>query len=112
MPDQTTKWGVVATIKAPAQDVLRFAAYHLDLGAHRLFIYLDEPNPEAYAPLKNHSKVRVFSCDDAFWKGGNASVRRSISSARRPMRNTPITARMWTGWRISTLMNSSGRINR
>ena len=63
-----TTWGLVATIKAPAREILDFAAHHLDLGAHRLFIYLDAPNPEAQAALKAHPKIRVFSCDDGHWR--------------------------------------------
>jgi hypothetical protein len=61
-------WGLVATIKAPAEDILRFAAHHLDLGAHRLHIFLDEPNPVAHAALKAHPKCRVFTCDAAYWR--------------------------------------------
>jgi hypothetical protein len=30
-------------------NVLRFAAYHLEAGAHSLFIYLDGPESNAYA---------------------------------------------------------------
>lgn len=62
------KWGLVSTIKAPAPDILNFAAYHLDLGAHRLFIYLDDPDPVAFAALKAHPKIRVKTCDPAYWK--------------------------------------------
>jgi len=62
-----TKWGLVATIKAPATEILDFAAYHLDRGAHRLYLYLDEPNPQAYPTLKAHPKIRVTTCDDAYW---------------------------------------------
>ena len=61
------KWGLVSTIKAPATQILNFAAYHLDAGAHRLFIYLDSPCPEAHKFLKNHPKIRVIECDDAYW---------------------------------------------
>ena len=61
------KWGVVSTIKAPAKDILTFAAHHLDLGAHRVFIYLDEDNPDAFAALKAHPKCRVIVCDEAYW---------------------------------------------
>ncbi|WP_415402597.1 glycosyltransferase family 2 protein [Tateyamaria sp. SN3-11] len=63
-----TTWGLTATILAPAPEILRFAAYHLELGAHRLYIYLDDDNPDAYAPLKAHPKVRVQVCDTAHWK--------------------------------------------
>lgn len=63
-----TTWGLVATIRAPAVDILRFAAYHLDQGAHRLYIYLDDDNPTAFTALKAHSKIRVQTCDAAYWK--------------------------------------------
>ena len=63
-----TTWGLVSTILAPTPEVLRFAAYHLEQGAHRLYIYLDAPNPETYAALKAHPKIRVQTCDAAWWE--------------------------------------------
>lgn len=63
-----TTWGLSATVLAPARDTLRFAAYHLEQGAHRLYIYLDEANEEAYKPLKAHPKIRVTTCNAAHWK--------------------------------------------
>ncbi|MBV1925655.1 MAG: glycosyltransferase family 2 protein [Rhodobacteraceae bacterium] len=63
-----TKWGLVATIKADTNDILKFAAYHLDRGAHRLFIYLDAENPTAFSALKAHPKIRVTLCDEKYWK--------------------------------------------
>lgn len=63
-----TRWGLVSTIKAPLADILRFAAHHLDLGAHRLFLYLDDPDPEVEAILRAHPKIRVRLCDDAYWR--------------------------------------------
>ena len=61
-------WGVVATVKAPAKDILNFAAHHLDLGAHRVFIYFDEPNDAAFNALKSHPKCRVTLTDAGYWK--------------------------------------------
>lgn len=61
-------WGVVSTIKAPATDILNFAAHHLDLGAHRVFIYLDAPNEVAFNALKSHPKCRVTLTDEGYWK--------------------------------------------
>ncbi|MFK7938980.1 MAG: glycosyltransferase family 2 protein [Roseovarius sp.] len=66
MSDPT--WGVVSTIKAPARDILSFAAHHLDLGAHRVIVYLDDDNPAAFKALKAHPKCRVIDCDDTYWK--------------------------------------------
>lgn len=67
MTGHEASWGLVATIKAPARDVLAFAAHHIELGAHRLYIFLDAPNPAAFSPLKAHPKVRVFTCDSDHW---------------------------------------------
>lgn len=66
MSDPT--WGVVSTIKAPASDILNFAAHHLDLGARRLFIYLDAPSPAAFAALRAHPKCRVIVTDADYWR--------------------------------------------
>lgn len=63
-----TTWGLAATILAPAPDILRFAAYHLEQGAHRLYLYLDADTPDAYGPLKAHPKIRVQTCNTAHWK--------------------------------------------
>ncbi|MGJ8545128.1 MAG: glycosyltransferase family 2 protein [Sulfitobacter sp.] len=62
------KWGLTATIKAPAADILRFAAYHLAAGAHRLYLCLDAPCPQALPFLENHPKIRVTTCDAAHWQ--------------------------------------------
>ena len=61
------KWGLVATIKAPAAQVLAFAAHHLDLGAHRLFLYLDDENQAAFDALAAHPKCRPVLTDAAYW---------------------------------------------
>lgn len=60
-------WGVVSTIKASLVDTLNFVAHHAELGAHRLYIYLDDPDDASYAALKAHPKVRVTLCDDGYW---------------------------------------------
>lgn len=68
-PGQTAPaWGIVSTIKADTRDILNFAAYHIELGAHRLHIYLDAPNDTAQAALKAHPKCRVTLCDDGYWR--------------------------------------------
>jgi hypothetical protein len=78
-----TTWGLAATVKAPASEILAFVAYHLDLGAHRVFIYLDDDNPQALAALKAHPKVRVFPCDAAYWdKRGGRPVKHQVRQTR------------------------------
>lgn len=62
-----TRWGVVSTLKAPERDILNFAAYHLELGAHRLYLYLDAPEQKVFDRLRAHPKIKVVACDDTWW---------------------------------------------
>lgn len=65
-PD-TLRWGTVSLIKAPLREIARFAAHHLDLGAHRLYLHLDASQPEAEAFLSGHPRIELVTCDDAWW---------------------------------------------
>ena len=65
----TPKWGVVATIKAASHDILNFVAHHLELGAHRIHIFLDDDAPGARAALEAHPRVNVILCDADYWAG-------------------------------------------
>ena len=78
------KWGLTATILAPTLDILRFAAYHIDAGAHRLYLYLDDPQSDAFAPLKAHPKVRVQACDAQHWQktGGKRPEKHQVRQTR------------------------------
>lgn len=62
-----SRWGIVATIKAPAREILDFVAYHLDLGAEHIFIYLDNQNPRAQQALEAHPRVTVTRTDGDYW---------------------------------------------
>lgn len=79
------KWGIVATIKAPVTGVLNFAAHHLDLGAHRLFLYLDDDNRAAFDALKAHPKCRPVMTDDAYWR--KLGMKRRVKHQSRQFEN-------------------------
>src|SRR6056297_4169212 len=81
-------WGLVATIKAPARDILNFAAHHLDLGAHRVHVYLDAANPQAEAALRAHPKCRVILCDDNYWRRRHRKGRPDKHQPRQSMNAT------------------------
>ncbi len=68
MTQDRPTWGIVSTIRAPLPDILRFAAHHLDLGADRLYLFLDEPNRRAVRVLRQHPRVEVRVCNAAFWQ--------------------------------------------
>lgn len=80
-------WGVVSTIRAPIRDVLNFAAWHLELGAHRLFIYLDEPDPAIFNLLKGHPRIRPITTDDEYWeRHGKKPLKHQVRQVRNATR--------------------------
>ncbi|MFP3383783.1 glycosyltransferase family 2 protein [Tritonibacter sp. SIMBA_163] len=87
-PSATAKWGLVATLKAEAPAILDFCAWHLEQGAHRLFLYLDAPCPEVLPHLKAHPKIRVIETDAAHWQKRRGrvpqkhQVRQSLNATR------------------------------
>jgi hypothetical protein len=82
------KWGIVATIKADTPTILRFVAYHLELGAHRIYIYLDAANPEAQEALREHPKCRVVRCDEGYWNRQNNGNRPAMHQPRQTINAT------------------------
>ena len=66
-------WSVVATVDEPAALVLAFALHHLELGAARIHLFLDGPNPQAEDALRDLPQVQLVVCDAAHWA---SSVRR------------------------------------
>ncbi|WP_420013727.1 glycosyltransferase family 2 protein [Tateyamaria sp.] len=92
-PDKL-RWGIVSTVKAPLEQVARFAAFYLDMGAHRVHLHLDLPDP-ALAEQLSHPRVRVHQCDDAYWAGKPEKLRES-HQLRQAFNATRI-------YRISTL---------
>lgn len=63
-----TTWGTVSTVKAPLEAIQRFAAWHLEQGAQRIYLYLDEDVPDTLAALARHPKLRVIHTDAAWWE--------------------------------------------
>jgi len=83
------KWGIVSTVKAPLREIADFAAYHLELGAHRIILYLDDDVPETFEVLSAHPKLRVIKADAANWRNANRPDRhqpRQTANARHALR--------------------------
>lgn len=60
-------WGIVTTILAPLPEIEAFLAHHLSLGADRIFLHLDAPDPEQIAALSGHDRVEVIACTEDYW---------------------------------------------
>lgn len=71
------RWGTVTTVRAPLRDIARFAAWHLDLGASGIDLFLDEPAPRTQAFFGPHPEIRITVCDAAYWAGRPAKARRT-----------------------------------
>ena len=71
------RWGVVSTIKAPLPAIARFAAWHLECGAARITIHLDDPDPETSGFLAAHPALRVIDCTENYWKGKPQKARKT-----------------------------------
>jgi hypothetical protein len=81
-----TTWGVVATVKAPEEQLLAFVAHHLALGAARIWLYFDEPDDLAFSRIAKLPRVTATRCTPWFWafRGGrhNKHQRRQVHCAR------------------------------
>jgi hypothetical protein len=91
----TLRWGVVATVKATLPEYLAFAAHHLDLGAHRVWLHLDDPADPAFDLLEGRKGLRAIRCDDAYWQrlcGGRPDTHqeRQTRNATRLFRRAPV----------------------
>lgn len=71
------RWGTVSTIKAPLGAIARFAAYHLDLGAALIDIFLDQPDPQVAEFFAPFPMVRITQCDAAYWRKKPERAQRS-----------------------------------
>lgn len=65
--DQGGDWSVVGTLRAGRDEVLDFAAWHLELGARRLHLHLDDPDDPVLEILRAHPRIRAVRCDARWW---------------------------------------------
>jgi len=71
------RWGTVTTIRAPLRDIARFAAYHLDLGAAEVNIFLDVPDRKTEDFFTPYPQVRITQCTSEYWNGKPEKARSS-----------------------------------
>ncbi len=71
------RWGTVSTIRAPLRDIARFAAFHLDMGAAEVNIFLDVPDRKTKDFFAPFPQVRITQCTDGYWKGKPERARSS-----------------------------------
>jgi len=67
-------WEVVTTLKEPLPLTLAFVAHHLEMGAKRIHLFLDDPNDPALPYLEGITELNIRVCDDAFWNGQRPKI--------------------------------------
>ena len=61
-------WHVGAIMNEPQDEVLRFAAWYFNAGAHGLTLFFDNPEDPTAEVLESHPDVKVIRCTPAFWE--------------------------------------------
>lgn len=83
-------WGLVATVKAAEDQLLAFTAYHLSLGAERVWLYFDDPDDPALTRMASVPRVTVVRCTSWYWamRGGRPPLHqtRQMLNARHAQR--------------------------
>ena len=62
------RWGITTLVKDTPEILADFLAYHLDLGAAEIHIFLDDDNPENLAAFGDTDRVFIHQTRDGFWK--------------------------------------------
>ncbi len=89
-------WAIVATVKAPEEQVLAFVAHHLSLGCAHVAIYFDDPADPVQAALRGLPRVTATLCDDAHWaRWKNRPERHQNRQARNALRAYRLCRQPW-----------------
>lgn len=73
-------WGVVMTVREPAQLVIANVHYHLGQGAAEVHVFLDDPDDPVGPHLAGVSGCVVYHCNEDHWQ--------TVNLGRRPDRQT------------------------
>lgn len=76
-------WGVVATARETPEVLAAFVTHHLSVGARRVHLYLDDPEPRAVSILSGLAGVTVTLCDGDHWQRLGKPQRPASQEARQ-----------------------------
>ena len=80
---QVASWGIVMTVREPAQLVMANLGWHLGAGASEIHVYFDDPEDLAIPMTAPLAEVRAIRCDDAHWAEIAPSGKRPPTHRRR-----------------------------
>jgi hypothetical protein len=60
-------WSVCSTVSEPPEIIAAFVAHYIALGAAEILLFLDAPDAESIALLKDVDQVKLTICDASYW---------------------------------------------
>lgn len=97
-PKDTASWGVVCTCAEPTSLLVAFVAHHLEMGAHRVYLFLDRPDPELRDVLAGVRGCEIIDCDEAYWQSYANMPRPSATEKRQILNACNAYARAEVDW--------------
>lgn len=79
-------WDVCTTAHEAPDATLAFVAHHLSMGARRVWIFLDQPQPELESILASQPRCHVQTCDEAWWTQLNSPLGKGGVPPQPPLR--------------------------
>ena len=64
-------WALVVTAKASRLDLAKFCSFHLDQGAERIFLYLEDSDARTADILSSIPQIELTVTDETYWKNSN-----------------------------------------
>ncbi|WP_164659432.1 glycosyltransferase family 2 protein [Tropicibacter sp. Alg240-R139] len=91
-------WGVVCTCAEPTPLIVAFVAHHLEMGAHRVYLFLDQPDPELHEVLADVRGCEIIDCDEAYWQGAVNGPQPGATEKRQIINATNAYLRAEVDW--------------
>lgn len=93
-------WGIVMTVREPAQLVLANVHFHLSQGASEIHVFLDEPEDPVGEILDGVIGCFVYRCDAAHWTKVNRGRRPPRQTRRQSVNATSVYTKSNLDWLI------------
>lgn len=87
MPTDQRTWEVCATVLEPAPLICAFAAHYRALGASKITLFLDAPDPDLAERLRKLPTCHVVQCDEPYWTDVRGKRKRPPSHIKRQLEN-------------------------
>lgn len=69
MDDTEPRAAIVSTVKAPLDQLLTWVGHHRRVGFERFFLFFDDPDDRAIAPVGALPGVQAVPCGPGWWSG-------------------------------------------